>query len=117
MSTDIEQSSQQEATTAPRPAADDYTPLFSVFCIFKIHFNIILLLSLTGNAPMELHGLLRDSFTFYADDVRTSQETHLLVSKISYGESFTFYVDNVRTSQETHLLVFKVLTGRVLRFM
>jgi hypothetical protein len=45
------------------------------------------------------------SFTFlYVDDVRISQETHLLASAVCYGESFTFlYVDDVRTSQETHL--------------
>jgi hypothetical protein len=33
-----------------------------------------------------------ESFTFvYGDDVRTSQETHVLASMVSYGDSFTFY--------------------------
>jgi hypothetical protein len=39
---------------------------------------------------MDLHGLLRDSFTFlYVDDVRTSQEIHLWISTACYGDSFT----------------------------
>jgi hypothetical protein len=46
-----------------------------------------------------------DGFTFVcADDVRTSQETHLWASTACYMDGFTFlYVDDVRTSQETHL--------------
>jgi hypothetical protein len=40
----------------------------------------------------------------YADDVRTSLETHLCASMACYGYSFTLlYVDGVRTSLETHL--------------
>jgi hypothetical protein len=42
---------------------------------------------------MGLHGLLGDTFTFlYVDDVRTSQETHLLASMVCYGDSFNFYM-------------------------
>jgi hypothetical protein len=46
-----------------------------------------------------------DSFTScYVDDVRTSQETHLLAPTACYGDSFTSCcVDDVHTSQEAHL--------------
>jgi hypothetical protein len=44
-----------------------------------------------------------DSFTFlYVDDVRTSEETHLLASTACYRSSFTFLnIDDVRTTQKT----------------
>jgi hypothetical protein len=52
---------------------------------------------------MDIHRLLRDSFTFlYVDDIRTSQETYQRASTDCYGDSFILlHVDDVRTSQET----------------
>jgi hypothetical protein len=48
----------------------------------------------------------------YVDDVRTSQETHLLASTAYYSDSSTLlYVDDVRTSQETHLLASRAYYG------
>jgi hypothetical protein len=43
---------------------------------------------------------------YMKDDVRTSQEAHLLASTACYGDNSLFlYVDDVHTSQETQLWV------------
>jgi hypothetical protein len=48
--------------------------------------------------PLLLQG---EPYFLYADDVRTSQQTH--ASTACYRDSFTIlYVDDVRTSQQTH---------------
>jgi hypothetical protein len=42
---------------------------------------------------MDLHGLLRDSFTFlYVADVRTSLVTHVWTCKVCYGIALLFYM-------------------------
>jgi hypothetical protein len=50
------------------------------------------------------------AYLLYVDDVRTSQETHILASKASYGDSFTFlHVNDVRIWKETHTIVHSLL--------
>jgi hypothetical protein len=46
---------------------------------------------------MGVHGLLRGSFIFYADDVRTSQETPMGFHDLLRGYLYFLYVDDVCT--------------------
>jgi hypothetical protein len=64
-------------------------------------------------------GSYGDTFTLlYADDVRTAQETRLLVSMACYGDSFTLlYADNVRTAQKTRLWVSIACYGDSITFL
>jgi hypothetical protein len=68
---------------------------------------------------MDLHSVLGDSLTFlYVHDIRTSQETHLLITKNCYGDSFTFvYVHGVRRSKEIYLWTTTVCYGGRFTFL
>jgi hypothetical protein len=58
---------------------------------------------LTGNTPISLDGLIRDSFRFlYADDGRTKQKTYLLAYTACYGNTFTFYTYMIFVRQRKH---------------
>jgi hypothetical protein len=47
---------------------------------------------------------------FFADDLRTSQETYLWVSAVCYVDRFTFvYIGDVGTSEEIHLFLLQAL--------
>jgi hypothetical protein len=51
--------------------------------------------------PRSVKGI---DYFLYVDDIRTSQQTHLLASKTCYGDSLIFsYEDVDLTSQETQL--------------
>jgi hypothetical protein len=55
--------------------------------------------------------------SLHIDEVRTSQETHLLTSRACYRVRFTIlYVDYVPTSQETHLRVSTACYGGQIYF-
>jgi hypothetical protein len=59
-----------------------------------------MLLYLTGDTPVGLHGLLREyTYIMCGDDICTSEKTYLKASTVCYGDKFTLLnVDDVRTS-------------------